>query len=452
LEEEVSKSEAALQMMAEAFPALPAEDSLREKLDAAGWIEEGVADVLVDIFSTIRKRQSELLEGENIDNLSILPNCDNWLENARKCSDNYEEIAQKFSEDAKGDNRLELQGRFLELQSKKWISQQKGEIESEVKRLQTITILESAKKLTNTTGLSRKKGELAELLITDAFVQRFNEELKNLGAGRIKVELVKSRTSKGRVLHKLQLCGSHGCSLEDVLSEGEFRVISLASFLSDVSDKTCSTPFVFDDPISSLDQDYEEAVVKRLVQLAKDRQLIVFTHRLSLLGLIQDYCKKADIEPHIVCVRQEAWGTGEPGDTPLLAKKPEKALNALMNERLAQARRLRDEHGHEVYEPVAKGLCSEFRILLERMIEIDLLADVVQRFRRAVNTMGKISLLSRITEEDCKFFDEMMTKYSRYEHSQPGEAPVQTPLPDELRQDFDALKTWRDEFISRGIQ
>jgi hypothetical protein len=95
------------------------------------------------------------------------------------------------------------------------------------------------------------------------------------------------------------------------------------------------------------------------------------------------------------------------------------------------------------YAPLAKAICSDFRILLERMIECELLADVVQRFRRAVNTQGKLDKLARITAADCKLFDDMMTKYSRYEHSQPNEAPVAPPTPDELKADLEALRDWR---------
>ena len=58
--------------------------------------------------------------------------------------------------------------------------------------------------------------------------------------------------------------------------------MSIAAFLADVEAETASTPCVFDDPISSLDQDYEELTAARLVELCKVRQVIVFTHRLGL--------------------------------------------------------------------------------------------------------------------------------------------------------------------------
>lgn len=54
---------------------------------------------------------------------------------------------------------------------------------------------------------------------------------------------------------------------------------------------------MFDDPISSLDQDFEEAVVQRLVRLAENRQVVVFTHRVSLLVLLQECGKREDVNP-----------------------------------------------------------------------------------------------------------------------------------------------------------
>ena len=56
------------------------------------------------------------------------------------------------------------------------------------------------------------RGDLASSLITDAFIHRFKDELGNLNANRIHVELVKSQVSKGRVLRCLQLKEAHAGS------------------------------------------------------------------------------------------------------------------------------------------------------------------------------------------------------------------------------------------------
>jgi hypothetical protein len=118
---------------------------------------------------------------------------------------------------------------------------------------------------------------------------------------------------------------------------------------------------------------------------------------------------------------------------------------------LPKAKKVWTDEGSTPYQVEAKALCSDIRITIERLIEYDLLADVVQRFRRPINTQGKIEKLARIKPADCTFLDAMMTKYSRYEHAQPGEAPVPLPEPDELSGDLQKLKAWLDEFTARVV-
>lgn len=424
---------------------LPTAPSLKLEADAAGVSPEGYT-LLQAIFDGFKSRKDSLLSEAPNDLPQILA----WLDEARQLSEGYAESAKKFDEDAKEDSRAELGKEKLDLEATRWFSQQQKAIEEEVNRLMQYEILQEASRRTSTTGLSKKKGELANSLITDAFIQRFKDELGNLNASKLHIELVKSQVTKGRVLHCIQLKEAHTGSPPDVLSEGEFRMISLAAFLADVTGKAHDTPFVFDDPISSLDQDYEESVVQRLVSLANERQVIVFTHRLSLLGLIQLYGDKAGIKPEVICINSEYWGTGEPGDTPTWAETPKKANNILLDQRLPKARKVYEEDGQRAYEMHAQSICTEFRKVLERTIEIDLMADVVQRFRRDVMTKNKVGKLSKITPDDCRKFDDLMTKYSRYEHSQPGEAPVPLPTPDELKTDLEGLKAWRDEFATRA--
>ncbi|MCZ4703921.1 hypothetical protein O6D35_07940 [Legionella pneumophila] len=430
------------------LPNIPLITEFKTKFDAAGIEDQSIIDSLMHTINFLSDRKASLFTIQSESELSPIQSAQPVIDSIQIIAQEYEERAGKHLEDAKNENRDALKNKLNQLKAKKWLSEQKVAIQEEVNRLQLLNNIQEAKKKTNSTTLSKKKGELSEMLITAAFVDRFNSELNLLGASKLEVELIKSRVSKGKVLHTLKLRGADH-NLQDVLSEGENRVVSIAAFLADVCGKNYPSPFVFDDPISSLDQDYEEAVVQRLCSLATERQVIIFTHRLSLLGMIQDYAKKANIEPEILCIREESWGTGEPGDTPLFAKKPDKALNQLMNDRLSKAIRLLKEHGREAYDPYVKSLCSDFRILLERMIECELMSGVVERYRRAINTMGKISNLAKISMEDCNYFDELMTKYSRYEHSQPIETPIRLPEPGELEKDFKELQQWLTEFKIR---
>lgn len=61
-----------------------------------------------------------------------------------------------------------------------------------------------------------------------------------------------------------------------------------------------------------------------------------FTHRLSLLGqLIELTDGKITTE----CIRKEHWGTGEIGETPLFAKRPDKALKNIAQEKLTKVQK-----------------------------------------------------------------------------------------------------------------
>ncbi len=328
------------------------------------------------------------------------------------------------------------------------MSEHRAAIDEEVTRLKLLNQIQEAKKSTNTKALSQKKGELAEALITDAFVQRFNAELKALGASQVKVELVKSKVSKGRVLHKLQLRGASQNGLADVLSEGENRIVSIAAFLADVTGKSNQAPFIFDDPISSLDQSYEEAVVQRLIELSQDKQVIVFTHRLSLLGTVRHFAEKKAIKSDVVSIRSADWGTGEPAPIPLSQSDIKSALNTLMNQRYQDAKKTSENGEFEHAEILLKSICSDFRTLVERSIENDLLCGVVQRFQRPVHTL-KLKDLAKLKDADCNLLDSLMTKYSGFEHSQPTESPVELPKPDDLLGDMTSLKNWREEYAKR---
>ena len=126
-------------------------------------------------------------------------------------------------------------------------------------------------------------------------------------------------------------------------------------------------------------------------------------------------------------------------------------MRDLLNTRVSQARNTFQEQGTVAYYPLGKSICSDFRILLERMVEFVLLADVIQRHRRAVNTLGKIKNLVKIKTTDCLLFEELMTKYSSYEHSQSSEAPVELPEPDDLKADIERLIAWHSEFTKRAV-
>lgn len=423
------------------------EASIRTKLDAAGANDRTLQDKWLDrLRALVARRDAVLAQTAEMPNLlseedvrSILKDHDAALSN----------LASRGANSTSEPERSQMALKVVELEARQWVSEQRTAVEEEIARLRRVAVLEKARKNTATTSLSKKKGELADALISKAFRERFDAELDRLGGKRVRVKLEQTRVTQGKAMHRIQMNAPTQLRPSEVLSDGERRVISLAAFLADATGSPHPTPFVFDDPISSLDQEFEERVVARLIELSKSRQVVVFTHRLSLLVLLQEAAKKDDVESETVCVRREPWGVGEPSDIPLDGKAPIKALKKLRDERLARAKKTYSDLGTEEYAPQAKAICSDFRILLERVVEVDLLADVVQRFRRGIQTQNKIQKLAAITEADVALIERLMTKYSIYEHSQPTEAPVEPLSPDDLNTDLAEVINWHAEFSAR---
>ena len=431
------------------LPALPGDETLEAKCASAGLSEQSVAS-LKGFYTLLSARHGLLLADNLIENFGAFPETVAWNASAQTAANDYAAKAKQFLEGFNEQARTSKAARQKELSARKWIHAQKVAVEAEIKRLAQVTTLDQAKALCGTFAISRKKATLAEELITSAYIEAFNSELKRLGAGRVKVELVKTRVERGAVLHQVKLHNAvRNKPIQDVLSEGEHRIVCVAAFLADVSSKPNGSTFVFDDPISSLDLDFEEAVVQRLVELSSTRQIIIFTHRLSLLGMVQEYAKKAERPIRLIHIRKESWGAGEPGDESIEIAKPRAVLNQHLPARITAAQAVLEKDGQAAYKVHAQSICTETRKLLERMIEIELLADVIHRHRRMIITKDKLTILTDIVQEDCKLLDDMMTKYSRYEHAQSAEAPVELPLPDELSEDIAKLKKWRDALEAR---
>ena len=449
LQKQANKAEKDLKTLKDEIEKIITLENLKLRIDSAGITDEAKRDEIVKFYALLVERKDALLKVETISDITDLPDEDLLTQLKDGCEE-LEKRAIGYDEDAKGLNREKLEKEARELEAQQWLATQKQSIEQEIDRHKKIHALSEARKLTHTKALTDMKSDLANVFVSPAFIKRFKDELDVLGAGYVKVDLVKTRAKYGRVFHRVRLknCVKDVCTT-DILSEGEFRIVSLAAFLADVEGRGHDTPFIFDDPISSLDQDFEEATAQRLINLCASRQVIVFTHRLSLLSQLEELAESAGIEPHVVSLRRESWGIGEPGETLLNEKNPKGALNNILNDRLPRARKELMEIGRSKYEETVKGICTDIRILVERLIENDLLANVVQRFRRSVQTQRRIHKLANINIDDCQLLDRYMTKYSRYKHSQPLEAPVSIPEPHEIENDLKELIGWLAQFKER---
>ena len=441
----------------EALPKEPSEDEIRTQCQAAG-LEEVWLERLKHFWKDVQGRCVGIKSAEIVVEGASAEVPTKLVDELNKISQALEEQAKQHEADGGGFDRPKALTQKLQLEAKHWCSQQSTAIRDEVARLEEIRRFDKWKKLTNTKKISLKAGDISENVITDAYVARFNGQLKALGAQRIKVELVKTRIERGKVKHRILLQGvtaTHGTP-DSVLSDGERRVVALAAFLADVAGKPHPAPFVFDDPISSLDHDFEWEVAMRLSGLAQDRQVLVFTHRLSLYGAMEEAAKKCGEDwkkQHLqqACIETFSGTAGHPVDEAAWNANTKRANNILIS-RLDEAKKYWDSGDINNYKIHAQGICTDFRKLLERTVEEDLLNKIVKRHRRSITTDNRIAHLSKITKNDCRFIDELMTQFSCYEHSQSHETPTFIPEESELRQHLEALKDWREKFIKRPAE
>lgn len=346
--------------------------------------------------------------------------------------------------------RAEKTVRLQVLKAHKWLASIRPSLLEECDRQITLKSLDDAVSLTTTNVLTRKVGEVANEYLVGGYVERFNNELAGLGGSQVRVKLNAKSEGKGRFSFSLDLRdGKTKAAPRLILSEGEQRAVALASFLADVTSAARAAPVIFDDPISSLDQDFEEAVATRLIELSRTRQVIVFTHRLSMMTLLQAAADKLvefgqQVKVAVQVISRMPDGAGVPSEFDIFSQRPKAGLNNLL-----QGINSLGNVPANVEPFVRAGLCSTFRLFLEKIVEYHLCADVIARYRRDVQTKNKIAKLALVTPEDCQLVDEMMSKYSGFVHSQAQEAPAKVPSAEVLKEDVTKVKTWLDEFDQR---
>lgn len=369
---------------------------------------------------------------------------DSYLLKLDEANCNYDTELKKINESLDEETRGQLIKEMLELKGEVFLSKCIPAVTNIVDVLNRKETLEIALKLVATTKLTRKNNELASELVTDEYINRFNEELSSLSTEGLKAELRQQKSGKGRIPFKVTLISQDNEVVDHlhVLSEGEQRVVALAVFLADATGGIGSRPIVFDDPISSLDHIYENKVAERLVKLAQRRQVIIFTHRLSLFAMIQALAKETDITATATCLNNwpESGFKGNPTSDNSFILDPKGALNKLQNDRISKLKQLEQE-GSEEYRETALSICRQIRVCVERCVEKYLFNEVVVRFRSDIQTQ-KMRKLKLITIEDYDFIDEYMTKYSAFVHSIAEETPQSIPTAAALEADIVRAVGW----------
>lgn len=310
-----------------------------------------------------------------------------------------------------------------------------------IEKLVLVGKLEScATKAGSTTGISKQSTTLSNSIATQEVVAALNEELKALNVNELKV-VMKAETARGKTQYKLVLEMPGNLAAKDILSEGEQRAIAIGAFLAEVNLGGGLGGVVFDDPVSSLDHRRRWHVARRLAKEALKRQVIVFTHDIYFLCVLQQCAEavKLDLEPQ--CIRKAPSGFGVQSDrVPFDAMPTSKRVGALrvMQTKATVAKRAGDEQEHI---RLTRDAYYNLRLAWERAVEEVLLYGVVTRFEEGVSTQRLHSV--SVEDADYSVIEAGMTKCSKFAHDPALGAQLPTPEPDELEADIHTLEAWR---------
>ena len=292
-----------------------------------------------------------------------------------------------------------------------------------------------------TTGISQKSTRLSNEMATQDVADALNAELRALNVHELQV-VMKAETVGGKVQYKLAMQLPGGGRPSAILSEGEQRAIAIASFLAEVELGKGLGGIVFDDPVSSLDHRRRSHVATRLAEEAKHRQVIIFTHDIYFLCILQQEAAQAGCAESTQCIGRGQAGFGVqasriPFDT-LSTSKRVKVLRNMCDEVLRV-----HKTGDEVEATrLSREAYSHLRMAWERAVEEILFQSVITRFTEGVSTQRLKSVI--VEDSDYDAIDEGMTKSSKFSGHDPAmSAQLATPHPDDLRCDIDKLEAWR---------
>ena len=144
----------------------------------------------------------------------------------------------------------------------------------------------SALKNINNHGISKCQKDIQERIYKDSFIVILQSTLNELNAPR-EVKFNTSISSSKMAIKQGYDAVTKENQLNDILSEGEQTVVALAQFIAESKFNTNENVLFFDDPVNSLDLKRMRVIAKSLVQLAKNKQVVIFTHNLVFLSYLK---------------------------------------------------------------------------------------------------------------------------------------------------------------------
>lgn len=337
-----------------------------------------------------------------------------------------------------------LRTELADLNVRNWIYENKGFLAEDAKKREFKVSLEAVRKKCNTRPISSLISSVSQVEVVEKMQAAFMDELARLKAESQHVA-ISTRVKLGQEYQRITLDGAKEPT-QDVLSEGEQKIVALAGFFALLDVLPGSSTVVLDDPITSLDHLWRNAVAARIVDVAKSRPVVVFTHEPMFCVELSDLSAKLDVPVEYRTVYRRGSSTGIVFDgLDWAACNLNQRIGALRDEASRMRSRLKagDFMTDAALEEELHRCYSKLRSTWERAVESALLDSIVERGKRPVQTQ-KLKKLIDVSDEDVRIVDENMGKCSRLTeaHDDPLSTPDSPPTIDEFEADIKVLADW----------
>jgi ABC-type lipoprotein export system ATPase subunit len=407
-----------------------------------GQCDEVIVQTILDYQTSIDEKRQWMLgvmdshDWNNPPDLTEIP-----YKALRKLAAQNLRDARTFIKAADEEQKRKLEQENGELIARQNLKKSLQSILDLIERLKKVASLKKCKNDLKTKPISDKSKELASEAVTNELKTALDIEFANLEVGHIKTKL-KERNVKGKIFHQLLLEIPTNRNIDEILSEGEQRAIALGSFFAELSLADHSCGIVFDDPVSSLDHWRRQHVAHRLVQEAKKRQVIVFTHDTSFLGQLRDEIDENNLDHKICFIEWKGQYAGNVCDgLPWGHSSYKERIDDLEKMHKDLVSKPWPQYPNEDDAADMLKAYNRMRAAIERVIQDVVFNGVVRRYRDWIN-IGSLKGVVGFDDAEC---DEINRLYQRcndlvdaHDPSSAKNAPV--PNVTELGKDINDLK------------
>lgn len=391
------------------------------------------------ILEALQTRKSALLGGKELQSIDVA----STIAELRQGATRYGQLANDVTAAGFADKLAAAEAQEQCLRDQIAMRDGYSLITEELSRLRKVAELKRKLSKTNHAAITKKVSELIRTYVTDEACDYFTNEAKSFGVEHVTFKATRAR--QGAQLHKPDFVDAlPGSKLQDVLSEGEQTALGLAGFLTETHFDKSKSALIFDDPVSSLDHVNRELVAKRIVELAKDRQVIVFTHDVAFTMLLYKAVSEAQV-PY--CMRSvERKRKIGPGYTrlshPWTAKDASQRVNTIRNE-VATLRRKEKGMSEEEYLQETEKIAGHMSQTWERIISQVLVEPLID-YKSLEVRVGKLRVIGRVTEDDVKTYDDSYSCISRWasRHDPHPELNFSPPNIEQLNKQIEIIEKW----------